>query len=356
MYFQHLSDLGWNNYFQSQLTFEQLDTQLPFRVISQHRSQVECIGLDKNGQPIDVALGSHFWRNADTYGRPTVGDWLMLDEQLQPQQLLERKSLLKRKSAGQTSTLQLIAANIDTLFIVSSCNEDFSLNRLERYLSIANESAIHCVAVITKADLCSDTSVFVQAIANAHPSLAIETLNATHTDELDSLKQWIGVGQTTALLGSSGVGKSTIINGLTAAGVQKTGAIRESDSKGRHTTTGRSLHRLSGGGLLIDTPGMRELQMVDSEHGIKTTFQEIEILAENCRFKNCSHTTEPGCAVLQAIESDELESRLLDNYHKLLSEQARNNESVAERRSNDRTLGRFYKNAQKTSKKFKSRD
>jgi ribosome biogenesis GTPase len=170
------------------------------------------------------------------------------------------------------------------------------------------------------------------------------------------LQKWIEQGQTVALLGSSGVGKSTIINGLMGSQDQETGAIRESDSKGRHTTTSRSLHLLSGGGLLLDNPGMRELQIVDSEEGIKATFSDIDELAENCRFKDCQHISEPGCAVLEAVEAGRLEQRRLDNYHKLMSEQARNSESLAERRSSDRALGRFYKSALKSSRKFKSRD
>ncbi|MCP3907442.1 MAG: ribosome small subunit-dependent GTPase A, partial [Oceanicoccus sp.] len=161
---------------------------------------------------------------------------------------------------------------------------------------------------------------------------------------------------TVALLGSSGVGKSTIINSLKGDKDQTTAAIRESDSKGRHTTTSRSLHCLPGGGLLLDNPGMRELQIIDSEEGIKATFSDIDILARKCRFKNCHHTTEPGCVIVEEIKAGRLGQRRLDNYHRLLSEQTRNNESLAERRYNDRALGRFYKNALKSSRKFKSRE
>ena len=187
------------------------------------------------------------------------------------------------------------------------------------------------------------------------PSI-LEMVNATDPAALKVLEHWIVYGETVALLGSSGVGKSTIINGLTDSELQLTGAIRESDSKGRHTTTSRSLHLLSGGGLLLDNPGMRELQIVDSEEGIKTTFSDIDTLAQKCRFKDCQHINEPGCAVIKAIKSGWLEQRRLDNYRKLMSEQVRNNESLADRRSNDRALGRFYKEAKKSSRRFKSRE
>jgi ribosome biogenesis GTPase len=281
---------------------------------------------------------------------------MVLDGDHLPVRILSRKSLIKRKAAGAETKIQLIAANIDVLFVVTSCNDDFSLNRVERYLTIANVSEIQCVVVLTKTDLCSDAEVFKRQLADAHPEIPVECVNATNNTDLDRLNQWIGKGQTAALLGSSGVGKSTIINGLQTGSDQRTGAIREHDGKGRHTTTSRSLHRLSHGGLLIDTPGMRELQIVDSEQGIRATFHEIDAFAERCRFHNCSHTTEPGCAVLRAVESGDLDPRLLENYQKIMAEQDRNNQSLAERRSSDRALSRFYKTTQKGARKFKSRE
>ncbi|MEZ5478926.1 MAG: ribosome small subunit-dependent GTPase A [Thiolinea sp.] len=159
-----------------------------------------------------------------------------------------------------------------------------------------------------------------------------------------------------ALLGSSGVGKSTLTNTLRGDMLQATAAIREQDSKGRHTTTSRSLHRLQGGGILLDTPGMRELQMVDCEQGIQATFADIEQLAEQCRFHDCQHDSEPGCAVTEAVAQGRLEQRRLDNYHKLMVEQARNSESLAEKRQQERALGRFYKQAKASAQRFKSRD
>ena len=356
MQINNLSDLGWNHFFQSQLDLESLETQLPFRVVSVERNRIECLGLDSGGQQKQLAISTYHWRDEPPEGHPAIGDWLMLSLEHQPINLLERKSLIKRRSAGRESSIQLIASNIDTAFIVTSCNEEFSINRIERYLSIAAESNIHAVVVLTKTDLVSEVACYVTEITRAHANLPVEPVNATDPTSLRVLEKWIDHGQSVALLGSSGVGKSTIINGLKGQQDQATGAIRQSDSRGRHTTTARSLHQLPNGGLLLDNPGMRELQLVDSEDGIKATFSDIDSLAEACRFTDCQHTDEPGCAVTKAVKAGQLDQRRLDNYQKLLTEQARNSESLAERRSNDRALGRFYKSALKTSKRFKSRE
>jgi ribosome biogenesis GTPase len=356
MQINNLLDLGWSHYFQSQLDLDSLESQLPFRVVSVQRNLIECVGFGSDGHQTQLQLTTYPWRNDLPENHPTVGDWVLLDLENQPVRILERKSLIKRGSAGRESSIQLIAANIDTVFIVTSCNDEFNINRIERYLTIAAESGIHCVLVLTKTDLCSDPAIYTDAVTESLPGLSLEMVNALDPSSLDHLNRWIESGQTIALLGSSGVGKSTIINGLIGDQDQATGAIRESDSKGRHTTTSRSLHRLPGGGLLLDNPGMRELQIVDSEEGIKATFSDIDLLAERCRFKDCQHTTEPGCAVVEAIEAGTLEQRRLDNYRKLVAEQARNSESLAERRSSDRALGRFYKTALKSSRRFKSRE
>jgi ribosome biogenesis GTPase / thiamine phosphate phosphatase len=356
MIINNLSELGWNNHFQSQLSLEALESELPFRVTAVQRNLIECVGLDALGQQQQLQRSTYPWRNSDLEAHPTVGDWLMVDQNLEPLYLLERKTVIKRRSAGRESLIQLIAANIDTLFIVTSCNDEFNLNRIERYLALAAETHIDVVVALTKSDLCEDTTIYVTALRQNNPDLPIETVNATDPQTLSVLEPWCYLGQTVALLGSSGVGKSTITNGLLGSGEQATSAIREADSKGRHTTTSRSLHRLSQGGIILDTPGMRELQMVDSEAGVHSVFADIEAYANECYFQDCQHHQEPNCAVQKAIEQGRLELRRLDNYHKLMSEQARNSESVAERRHNDRALGRFYKHAIKSSRRFKSQE
>lgn len=356
MQITHLHELGWNHFFQSQLTLEALETSLPFRVTGVQRNLIECLGLDAQGQAQSVQLSTYPWRNEPPENHPTVGDWLLLDKDLAPLHLLERKTLIKRRSAGNEAVLQLIAANIDTLFMVTSCNEEFNLNRIERYLALAADAGIDAVVVLTKKDLCADTSVYVDVLRKNHPNLPTEVINATDVQDVAALAMWCASGQTIALLGSSGVGKSTLINSLKGDAEQTTAPIREKDSKGRHTTTSRSLHRLQGGGILLDTPGMRELQLVDCEEGILATFADIEQLAKQCRFQDCQHLAEPSCAVMQAVTDGKLEQRRLDNYHKLMTEQVRNSESLAERRQHDRELGRFYKHAKASAQRFKSRD
>ncbi|WP_415888690.1 ribosome small subunit-dependent GTPase A [Neptuniibacter sp. SY11_33] len=350
-----LIDLGWNHFFQSQLTLNELETQLPFRVIGVQRNLIDCIGLDAENQAQQVQISTYHWRNDESENHPTVGDWLMLDTDFQPLKLLERKSQIQRKAAGHRAYIQMIAANLDTLFITSSCNDDFNLNRIERYLAIAAETNIHAVLVLTKKDLSTDPSEYLEQLQQSLPLLLVELVNATDPESVTVLKSWIGNGQTVALVGSSGVGKSTLTNMLKGKNDQDTAGIRESDSKGRHTTTSRSLHLLPDGGLLLDTPGMRELQIVDSEESIHATFADISELAQSCRFGDCSHHNEPGCVVMAEVETGKLDPRRLQNYQKLLLEQARNNESIAQRRQSDRALGKFYKQAKISAKHFKSR-
>ncbi|MEB4591342.1 ribosome small subunit-dependent GTPase A [Candidatus Thiothrix sp. Deng01] len=351
-----LHALGWSHFFQAQLTLETFESTLPFRVASVQRNLLECLGFDTQGQLQRLALATYPWRQVAPEQHPTVGDWLLLDKNLEPLQLLERKTLIQRRSAGRESGLQLIAANIDTLLVVSSCNEEFNLNRIERYLALAAEAGIGAVVALTKKDLCPDTSPYLEALHHNHPGLPVETVNATAAQDVARLAMWCASGQTIALLGSSGVGKSTLTNSLTGEYGQETAPIRAKDSKGRHTTTSRSLHPLPGGGVLLDTPGMRELQMVDCEAGVQSVFADVAQLAAQCRFHDCQHVTEPGCAVRGALESGRLEQRRLDNYRKLLAEQAHNSGSVAEKRQQERALGRFYKQAKESHRRFKPQE
>lgn len=350
-----IAELGWRQGLQSQLDLDALSSQSPYRVVAVQRNQILCLGFDAQHNIQEVTLSTYYWRHELPEDHPTVGDWLMLDQHHEPVQMLERLTLIKRRAAGQQAVVQLLAANLDTLFIVTSCNEDFNLSRLERYLAIAAETHIQCVLVLTKADLTEDAEQYRHQCHSNFPYQPVELIDATSATSVAGLKQWVGVGQTVALVGSSGVGKSTITNTLIGTQEQATAGIREADSKGRHTTTGRSLHRIPDAGLLLDTPGMRELRMVDAEEGIATTFADIIELAQQCRFADCQHGQEPGCAVQSAIQSQQLDQRRLQNYLKLQQEQERNTESIAERRGQDRALGKFYKTAKKTSKAFKGR-
>ncbi|MCW8917944.1 MAG: ribosome small subunit-dependent GTPase A [Gammaproteobacteria bacterium] len=335
-----LSNLGWNNFFQQQLTLEEYETCTPARVFGQERSLLQLVTASGNVTlPISASM-------VDI----TVGDWLLLDGDHQFLRLLNRVSLFTRKAAGKKASRQLIAANINTVFVVSSMNLDFNPNRLERYLALANEADVEAVIVLTKTDCCENQESYISRARSLGRMLDVVAVNSLEKSSVDQLIPWCQPGKTVAFLGSSGVGKSTLINTLSGQSVQRTQAIREDDDKGRHTTTGRSLHVLSSGVLLLDTPGMRELQLADCEHGLDETFSEITTLAYKCKFSDCHHQNEPGCAVRKEIEAGKLDERRLDSYLKLMKEQAFNSATLAERRAQDREFGRYVKSVMKSKK------
>ena len=345
-----LPQLGWSHFFQQQLSLEEWESTSPARVMAVHRNSIDVASKAGNWQiPMP---GSWFTKSSEE--RPTIGDWLLLDTSTkQPLKILERKSLFRRKAAGIESKVQLIAANIDTLFIVTSCNQDFNLSRLERYLVLALEAKVEPVLILTKADLQDDVTRFVAQARSINPTLAVEAVNALDSQSIAPLFSWCKIAQTVALVGSSGVGKSTLINTLCGAETQQTATIREDDAKGRHTTTSRSLHFIANGGLLIDTPGLRELQLSECTSGISSLYEDIELIAQNCRFKNCQHSGEVGCAVTAAVTNGDLSTRRLSNYLKLVAEQERNAETIAERRGRDKKFTKYCHNVQASQKKAK---
>jgi len=340
-----LSDLGWQSFFQQQLSLNEWDESIPARVVEQHKSEI-TVATEKGVFNIHLLAGMP---------EMVVGDWLLLDDQHHVLRMLDRKTIFSRKAAGSKLKRQLISANVDTAFIVSSMNEDFSLNRIERFLSLVNESGAEPVVVLSKSDQADNPQAFAEQVHSLDPFLMVEAVNCLDRDSVDQLSPWIKAGATIAVLGSSGVGKSTLINTLLCENRQSTGNIREDDDKGRHTTTRRSLVPLKSGGMILDTPGMREIQIADCKEGIATTFSDIEAFAEQCKFSDCKHQAEPGCAVQQAIVSGDLDQRRLDNYLKLLREEAYNSASLAERRSSDKALGKYYKNTLSEALKLKGR-
>ena len=331
-----LIELGLDNFFQQQLLGENLANSVPVRVMNVQRS-----GFQIAGDGIDQHIGLS---GRDHETQLTVGDWVLLDIEKQSLfRCLERKSLFKRRAPGSDHRAQLIAANIDTLLIVSSCNNDFNEARLERYLAIAKEAQVMAVIILTKADMIDDPQAFVRRAAKLAAAIQVEAVNALQAESLRFLDPWLGNGQTIALLGSSGVGKSTITNTLLGHQEMATQGIREDDAKGRHTTTSRSMHHLPTGAWLLDTPGMRELQLTDVKTGLDDVFAEISSLAETCRFSDCQHEDEPGCSVKNAIETGAIDGQRLKRWRKLVREDALNSASIAERRARDISLGRFYK-------------
>lgn len=327
-----LLQLGWRPFFQQQLDLEEWAFPLA-RVTAQHRNRLELLGEEG-----ELGLDLH-----PDIPVITVGDWLLLTPQGHFSKLLQRQSLFRRKAAGSKVNEQLIAANVDTLFIVTSLNEDFNLSRIERYLSLANEAGAEPLVILSKADLCEDPEDLRRQVQALDSLLLVETMNCREAAEIHKLLPWCGTGKTVALMGSSGVGKSTLVNTLLGRSVQLTGAIREDDSKGRHVTTGRSLHLMPHGGLLLDTPGMRELQIMDCDEGVMATFSDISSLAQQCRFVDCQHGSEPGCAVRAAIELGDLEERRLSSFQKLKREQAFNSATLAEKRARDKSFGKMVK-------------
>ncbi len=335
-----LDELGWSHFFQQQLELAELTVTRPARVFSLSRHLLDIVGEDGARQ----AAMPPAWQRFDVEELPTVGDWLLLDrESGDPLRILARKSLFRRMASGRETRVQLMAANVDTLFVVTSCNQDFNLSRIERYLALALNAGVEPVLVLTKTDLCDGPASYVAQARTLRPGLEVVALDARQPDAVVALKPWLQRGQTAALVGSSGVGKSTLVNSLCRQEVQLTGEIRAGDDKGRHTTTGRSLHLLPEGGLLLDSPGMRELQLSDCDEGVATLFEDLEELALQCRFSDCRHQGEAGCAILAAAERGELDERRLANYLKLRDEQARLAQTLVEKRRQERNFGRMVK-------------
>ena len=337
------ADLGWSPFFMSQLEIEELETHTPARIEQVHRDRVNA--LSEIG-PLELTLDPGI-----TTAAVAVGDWVLCQpEQFRLTRVLERQTELSRGTEYHTGDKQLIAANLDTLFITTSCNNDFNAARLERYLALAHDAMITPVILITKADQTDDPDAFADQARALGRDLEVIVINAKGDDVVETLGPWCGKGQTIALTGSSGVGKTTIANALTGD-MALTQDIREDDARGRHTTTARSLHRMNSGGWLIDTPGMRGLGVAEVEFGIDATFPEISEAAANCKFRDCAHETEPGCAVQAGIAAGEIDPERLRRFNKLKRENAQATETIAQARDRSKKFGKMVKNAMQTKKK-----
>ena len=347
-----LTTLGWDRHLAEQFEPHAAAGLAAGRVAVQHRGAYDVL-TELGELRCDVA-GRLYEEATSPADLPAVGDWVAVaprpDEQAGTiQAVLPRRTKFSRKTAWQAAEEQVLAANIDVVFIVSSLNEDINLRRLERYLTLARESGAQPVVLLTKSDTATDVEETLAAVEPIAAGVPVLVLSSVSGDGLEAVRSWLRPGVTAALLGSSGVGKSTLVNTLAGEELLATQDIRD-DGQGRHTTTRRELVRLPGGALVIDTPGMRELQLWVAEEGLEETFDDVTSLFEHCRFSDCSHDSEPGCAVKAALEDGTLPPERWESYLKLEAELAHlerrlDKRTASEERKRWKALSRFARDA-----------
>jgi ribosome biogenesis GTPase len=318
-----LVHLGWTAFFQEQIDDQGAELQVA-RVVQEQRGLCAVAG-DFDGWAEISGRFRHEAGRAAAF--PAVGDWVGVvappgADRAVIHRRFERRSTLSRKAAGRAVDEQVLAANVDTVFLVSALTQDVNPNRMERYLTMVWEAGAVPVVLLNKADLSEDPSPTAAAIRTRLSFVDVLVVSAKTADGLDSLGPYLKPFQTVAFLGSSGAGKSTLINRLLGRSLFEVGPVRDSDGKGRHTTTSRQLIEMPGGALLIDTPGMRELQPWADESAVDRTFEDVAALARVCRFADCAHANEPGCAVLEAVAAGTLDPKRLEHYRRLLREAA----------------------------------
>lgn len=346
----NLQALGWQPHFSDQLSGNNADENLtPVRITEVRSKSIHVLGTGID-QLIPTSGGR---KKNDDDAVVVVGDWILINNQYRQKTVLKRKSLIKRRAPGPARKIQLIASNLDTVFVVSSCNQDFNVARLERYVAMILEANVTPVIVLTKRDLCEmdneesdgndedndeDSSAWLldfyyeEASSIAGGTVPVVCLDARGSEPYRKLGEWCRAGQTVAFLGSSGVGKSTLVNSLCESNVAETADIHVDSGQGRHTTTRRQLHFLKNECAVLDTPGLRELQLIDASHGVDQVFQDLVDLSHQCRFNDCQHSGEPGCAIADALESGDIDEDRLGRWEKLVAEDLLNSNEIAERK------------------------
>ena len=351
-----LKSIGYNDWIHDQLDEEKTAVHEVARVIAVHK---DSYLVTKGKGEVFAECSGNLLYTVDTLSElPTTGDWVYADFYDDDSHailngVIARKTILKRKKAGKRIDFQLIAANIDVAFIVQSVDSNLNLRRLERYLVMVNESKIIPIILLSKCDLISQDQIKkiqedISRISSEATILAFSNLSG---DNIDTIKRSLLPGQTYCLIGSSGVGKTTLLNSIIGSEQFETQPVSKKDSKGKHTTTRRELISLENGALIIDTPGMRELGNISVDDGIDETFSEISELSQKCRFGNCSHINEKGCAVLAAIKNGILDKLRYDNYLKMKKESSFYEMSYLEKKKKDKEFGKLIKSTMKSKKK-----
>jgi ribosome biogenesis GTPase len=351
-----LEELGFDNWFKERMGEGAGAAFEPARIAAVDRDRYLVLG--RMGEAAAQSAGKLLYLSESSLELPCVGDWVLVQYHNEGalaivHDVLPRKTVLKRKAAGREVDFQLIAANIDTAFIVQSCDDNFNIRRLERYLAVVNQEGTVPIVLLSKSDLNTPEELEqkVSALQSAGINDKVIAFSNMQDGGWDQIGAALEAGKTYCLLGSSGVGKTTLLNHLLGEEQYATKAVREKDSRGRHTTVRRQLTRLTSGAMIIDNPGMRELAVMDVQEGIEQSFADIQALTANCRFRDCTHKNEKGCAVLEAIERGDLSEERHRSYLKLLKESQFYEMSYVERRRRDKKFGVMIKSVMKHKKK-----
>jgi len=348
----NLKNIGYNNDIENQIDADTLKEHEIARVVSVNRNKY--VINNGNGNILAEASGSLVHTSKSAIDLPTTGDWVYVDFYDNNSfaiihSVVPRVTLLKRKTAGRDVNIQLIAANLDVAFIVQSVDYNLNIKRLERYLVMINESKIRPVILLSKCDLLSQDEIdkIKNNILEVIPNVKIIAFSNLNGDNIDRIKDFLISGKTYCLLGSSGVGKTTLLNSILGNEKYETQAVSKKENKGKHTTTRRELIPLENGSVLIDTPGMRELGNLSVDEGLEETFTEMSELSTQCKFSNCAHITEKGCAILDAIENNEITQERYDNYIKIKKENDFNKMPVYKRKAKNKSLSKTVKSSKK---------